>query len=363
MMKRFDLLFCALLAFLIFLPCCHSHETGQDDASEDAVVQDDAKTQAADVDTGKTYYPPAPGLPPAKDTIRIAVISDINGSYGSTYYSPNVHAAIRDIIRRKADIVLCAGDMVAGQKKGLNYKAMWQAFHYAVDDVFFDQGIDFVFAPGNHDASSYAGFEPERAAYAQAWESRKPRSPMIHGGSYPFWYGVLYRDILILTLDVTRPYALGDDQLDWLEASLRHYANARHKIVMGHLPIDPIRTAQFYDVVGSQRFLDILQAQKVDFYISGHHHVYYPGHIDELRTIAAPALGANPRAFSRANLPRNAYVWIELPPEGPAKVEAFVAPDYRDTVDIKQLPTRIFQTDREDLGMANYIMELMDRAE
>ena len=49
--------------------------------------------------------------------------------------------------------------------------------------------------------------------------------------------------------------------------------------------------------------------------------------------------------------------------EGPAKVEAFVAPDYLDTVDIKQLPARIFQTDREDLGMANYIMELMDRAE
>ena len=309
-----------------------------------------------------TLYPLAPVLPPPPDTVRIAIISDINGRYGSTLYSPNVTAAVQDIIRRKADLVLCPGDMVAGQKKGLDYKAMWRAFHFAVDDVFFDNGIEFIFAPGNHDASSYDGFERERREFALAWESRRPKSPLLEGSHYPFWYGVIFRDILILALDVTRPYGLGDDQLDWLQATLRKHQNVRQKIVMGHLPIDPVRMAQFFDVVGTPRFLDILLEEKVDFYISGHHHVYYPGHIQELRTISAPALGANPRTFYRNEQPRNSYVWLEIYPEGPARVQAFVAPDYTHIIDIKHLPSQLLQTEREDLGMANYIIEMLDRS-
>lgn len=350
-----------ILALFLFLGCNSKEQTPDttppiDQEAESASAQDQGTPSAHDA-----LYPPAPNLPQALDTIHIAVISDINGSYGSTQYQANVHAAVKDIVRRKADLVLCPGDMVAGQKKGLDYKAMWRAFHFAVDDVLFDNGIEFVFAPGNHDASSYSGYEKERAAYAKAWESRRPKSPLLEGSHYPFWYGVIFRDILILVLDVTRAYDLTDEQISWLETTLRQHPNVRQKIVMGHLPIVPIRPAQFFDIVGNPRFLDILLEQKVNFYISGHHHVYYPGHIQELRTISSPALGANPRAFYRNELPKNAYVWIELPPEGPARVQAFIAPDYTQSVDLQTLPPHIFENEREDLGMANYIIELLDR--
>src|SRR5690606_31969715 len=48
--------------------------------------------------------------------LRIMVISDLNDSYGSTSYSKEVAAAIQKIPDIKPDIILCGGDMVAGQK-------------------------------------------------------------------------------------------------------------------------------------------------------------------------------------------------------------------------------------------------------
>ena len=131
-------------------------------------------------------YLPVPDLPPAPDTIRIAVISDINGSYGSVGYSPIVKNAVSDIIERKVDFVVSPGDLVAGQKQGLNYDAMWKGFHYEVGDVLFDNDLEFIFAPGNHDASAYPGHEPERAAYIRAFEKRQPRAPLLMGSQFPF---------------------------------------------------------------------------------------------------------------------------------------------------------------------------------
>ena len=185
-------------------------ETGATDSHASAVLPDD-----------DALYPPAPDLPPAPDTIRIAVISDVNGSYGSTTYLPTVHAAIQDIIRRKANIVISPGDLVAGQKPGLDYADMWRAFHFNIADVFFDNDIEFVWAPGNHDASAYPGFEQEREAYRLAWEARRPKAELLPGSHYPFYYAVIIRDILIVSLDITRPFSVDAAQLDWLETSIK----------------------------------------------------------------------------------------------------------------------------------------------
>lgn len=325
-------------------------ETGATDSHASAVLPDD-----------DALYPPAPDLPPAPDTIRIAVISDVNGSYGSTTYLPTVHAAIQDIIRRKANIVISPGDLVAGQKPGLDYADMWRAFHFNIADVFFDNDIEFVWAPGNHDASAYPGFEQEREAYRLAWEARRPKAELLPGSHYPFYYAVIIRDILIVSLDITRPFSVDAAQLDWLETTLREHQNVRASLVMGHLPLEPARYAQFWEVAGEPRLLKILKKEKATFYISGHHHVFYAGHDEELRTIFCPALGANPRAFTRDDSARGGYVMIELPPEGPATVRALVAPDYTHMIDLKSLPERLINIEREDLGMANYIIELLDR--
>lgn len=69
--------------------------------------------------------------------LKVAVISDLNPSYGKTRYSPNVDAAITRIIALKPDLVISTGDMVAGQRprhyfKRRQLEAMWEAFHQHV---------------------------------------------------------------------------------------------------------------------------------------------------------------------------------------------------------------------------------------
>ena len=111
----------------------------------------------------------------------------------------------------------------------------------------------------------------------------------------------------------------------------------------------------------SQRLLRLLQHSPNTIYISGHHHIYFPGHIGELRTIAAPALGAGARSLLGAP-PVTGFVQITIPPQAPPKVTALVAPDFTRMIDIKTLPAHLVLADREDTGMAEYIMEMMDNS-
>ena len=69
---------------------------------------------------------------------KIVIISDINGSYGSTEYHSRVHNAVEAIIKLKPDLVISAGDMVAGQKQPLldqeHLDRMWASFNRVVAD-------------------------------------------------------------------------------------------------------------------------------------------------------------------------------------------------------------------------------------
>ena len=353
-------LFCGLLLF-----SCNRHEEAPPAAdgpgeTAPAPVADGVEPSAPKprVPT-EVYYPPAPDLPPAADTIKIAVISDINGGYGTIGYSPRVKAAVQDIVRRGFDFVLCAGDMVAGQKMGLDYDAMWKAFHYQVDDVFFDNNLEFVFAPGNHDASSFPQFTQERAAFERAFANRRPRQPLYDGSRFPFYYGLTLRGVRLIVLDITRPITNRDPQLDWLELALLEPGDYRATIVIGHLPLAPINFTQYWEVAGSSRLISILQRTPNTLYISGHHHIYYPGHIGELRTVAMPALGSNPRRLGGAPAVPG-YVEIVIAPEAPPRVYALVAPDFTRIVDHRSLPQNVGQLQREDVGMASYIVDLLD---
>ncbi len=349
------LLLITLLAAGIW--ACQKQSDEPSEAPQNTVVRDEPQTGIKPEVPDR--YLPVPDLPPAPDTIRIAVISDINGSYGTVGYSPIVRNAVSDIIERKVDFVVSPGDLVAGQKQGLDYDGMWKGFHYQIGDVFFDNDLEFIFAPGNHDASTYPGHEAERAAYARAFEKRQPRAPLLMGSQFPFYYGVKIRDILVIALDITRPIKDSDPQLDWLETTLETQASSRLNIVLGHLPLSPVSFSQFVEVAGSPRLLSILRKTPSTMYISGHHHIYYPGHIGELRTVSAPALGNGPRSLFGAPAIAG-YVLIEVPPHAPARVSSLVAPDFKRMVDIESLPKSIVRMEREDVGMAEYIMEMLD---
>ncbi|MFB9995044.1 hypothetical protein ACFFLM_24140 [Deinococcus oregonensis] len=61
---------------------------------------------------------PAPSAAP--DLLRVAVLSDFNGSYGSLTSPPALNSSLRRIINTwKPDFVLSAGDLIAGQKASL----------------------------------------------------------------------------------------------------------------------------------------------------------------------------------------------------------------------------------------------------
>ena len=85
-------------------------------------------------------------------SLRVAVISDLNGSYGSTDYRSTVSAAINRIIAINPDLVISTGDMVAGQRRPHlseeELGAMWRAFHRTVTEPLHEAGIALAVTPG-----------------------------------------------------------------------------------------------------------------------------------------------------------------------------------------------------------------------
>lgn len=51
---------------------------------------------------------------PPRHDVRLVVVSDLNGAYGSTDYAPAVDKGMELIPYWQPDMVICSGDMVAG---------------------------------------------------------------------------------------------------------------------------------------------------------------------------------------------------------------------------------------------------------
>ena len=118
----------------------------------------------------------------------VAVISDLNDAYGSTTHNQHVHAATAWITETlQPDLVVSAGDMVAGQRRGLDYMAMWRGFHAAVTDPMIEAGIPLAVTPGNHDASGSPAFWEERIHFAREWTRRRPQLSFVDDRFYPFF--------------------------------------------------------------------------------------------------------------------------------------------------------------------------------
>ena len=98
----------------------------------------------------------------------IALISDLNGRYGSSSYDSRVTDAIETVIRLQPDLVICTGDMVAGQKQPRLdadwLDRMWRGFNLTVADPLGREGIPLLVTPGNHDGSGFPEYALEQAA-------------------------------------------------------------------------------------------------------------------------------------------------------------------------------------------------------
>ena len=261
--------------------------------------------------------PPGMYAPPRGD-IRIAVISDLNSQYGSTTYEPEVLKAVELIPQWEPDLVLCSGDMVAGQYPSLTpaeIQAMWDAFDRNVAAPLRQAKLPYGFTLGNHDASSARSlsgsflFQTERDYAAAYW--RDPNHPtglqFVDRGDFPFYYSFKQGDVFFLTWDASSS-VIDPKQIEWAEASLASEVaqSAKVRIVVGHLPLYAITYGREFPgeyLDRAEELRALMEKYRVHTYISGHDHAYYPAHKGKLELLNMGILGSGVRQLLNGNTP------------------------------------------------------------
>jgi hypothetical protein len=303
---------------------------------------------------------PAPkGLfAPPRGDMRIVVISDLNSAYGSVDYIPQVKQAIAFLPDWHPDLVLCGGDMVAGQSNDLadsEIAAMWQGFEKHIAEPIRKAKLPFGFTIGNHDGSGsiYNGkfsFQRDRDAVQKYWSDPSHDSNLnfIDRANFPFYYTFEQQDIFCLVWDASTA-EIDAKQLQWVEKSLsgENAQRAKLRIAIGHLPLYAVakgrETAGNY-LTDSDRLRGILEKYNVHTYISGHHHAYYPAYKGKLELLHTGVLGDGPRRLLSGDLvPSRTVTVIDIRLLS-AKVETVYTTYDMDTlkvVDQKTLPAYI----------------------
>ena len=230
--------------------------------------------------------------------LRVVVLSDFNGPYGATTYPAPLERVVERIVREwKPQLVLSAGDVIAGQSAKLadsRFPKMWAGFDAAVRGPLAAVGIPFAQAVGNHDGSSSGGFERERSAARAYWAAHKPKLEWLDSGDFPFHYSFMAGGVFIAVVDASSAEL---QNRAWLAAALQTKAaqSAAQRIVIGHLPLYGIsvgRSTPGNVLRDAERIRALLEGARVTMYISGHHAAYYPGRRGALRVFASGGIGS-----------------------------------------------------------------------
>lgn len=305
-----------LLISCLSLGFCFFYGFGNQSSIKSSQSSIKLKTAAASIN--KELY-----LPNHQD-FRIVVISDLNSQYGSTQYEPEVDQAIALINRWRPDLVLCGGDMIAGQKASLTklqIKAMWQSFEDHIALPLRQNKIPFGFTIGNHDGSGAIKnqaliFEQERGLAQGYWHQKQHRLRLnfVDRANFPFYYSFKQKDIFFLVWDASTQ-DISKQQLAWVKQALASSAaqDATTRIAIGHLPLYPVATAKNKPgeyLANGPQLRSLLEQNQVQLYISGHHHAYYPGKKNKLELLHAGALGQGERQLIGSNSPAQKTVTI-----------------------------------------------------
>lgn len=289
--------------------------------------------------------------PPPVKTWRIAVVSDMNQGYGDLNYTPALKAAIAHIRQNGVSLVLSTGDMASGQKHGLNYAAMWNSFHNVTTRQLGQSAIPFLPSPGNHDASAEPSYANERQQYVTSWGQfplerfnggRAPEDQVQFlpgvAQNYPLNYAVTMGPALFIALDATVGGRLINNQMDWLESVLQRSGAYTVKMVFGHFPLFPITfdRANDYLAAGNPAFATrmetMLERYQVDYFLSGHHHAYFPGRrTGSTRFVSVPLLGTGTRYLltkDRTETKRSVqgFLYLDFDAAGNHSLNALKAP-------------------------------------
>jgi acid phosphatase type 7 len=267
-----------------------------------------ASVSAATEPTQRLRFNPAElASPPSGDrSFRFVVMSDMNSSYGSTEYNPTVHNSVglvTQIVR--PELVVSAGDLVAGQKRGLTDEqvyAMWDGFARAVTTPLREEGIPFAPVPGNHDASGYPAFAREREIYQEVWrrDDRQPALDFIDDTQFPLYYTFRHKGAFFMALDVTTLEPLSEQQWAWMEQQLAAAKEAPLRIVMCHVPPYPVAIGREKEIIpapDNDRLRELFVEHGVDVFFTGHHHAYFKGRKQGLNLVSLNACGNGPRSL------------------------------------------------------------------
>ncbi|PNW65526.1 UNVERIFIED_CONTAM: metallophosphoesterase [Euhalothece sp. KZN 001] len=297
---------------------------------------------------GNVYDPP-------RHDVRLVVISDLNTVYGSTDYPPTVDKGMALIPFWQPDMVVCSGDMVAGQSPTLTkpqIRAMWEAFDDHVARPLREANLPYGFTIGNHDASSARNvnggflFQQERDLAREYWKNPRhdPRLTFIDRSDFPFYYTFKQDDIFFLAWDGSSSY-IPPEKLAWVEKALAspEAQNAKLRILLGHLPLYAVAVGrnQSGEVMNNAEMLRaMLEKYDVHTYISGHHHAYYPGHRGNLQLLHMGILGSGPRPLIDSDLPpKKAITVLDIDFDSPEKT-TYATYDIQtlDLIEYEQLP-------------------------
>jgi hypothetical protein len=265
-------------------------------------------------------------LPPRGD-LRLALISDLNASYGSTTYIPPVHRGVELLAALQPDLVLCAGDMVAGQKLGLSsgqLDAMWAGFDRDVLQPVLRRGAGFAPAMGNHDASSSRSsggftFALDRQRAARYWLAHQGqlRLNVVEASQFPFRYSLRQGPLFAVVLDASSATVTASDWA-WARAQLSgaQARQAQLRLVMGHLPAYGVGLGR--DRPGEvlnqpEQLRQLLVGTSSHLYVSGHHHAYFPSTGSGMNLLSLGAMGSGPRRrLNDASPPEQTLTVLDL---------------------------------------------------
>ncbi|EAR17512.1 metallophosphoesterase family protein [Synechococcus sp. W2B2] len=241
--------------------------------------------------------------------LRIGLISDLNSSYGSTSYGPTVERGVNLLLQQKPDLVICAGDMVAGQKTSLTDRqlaAMWEGFETFVRRPLETAGIPLLPAMGNHDASSQQSqgrwiYARERQQASRFWSKHQDAVPsgLTEADIFPFQYAWHGPGLFLVVMDASSS-TVSSAQRQWLTRTLNAPQRQQDDLclVVGHLPLTAFsqgRARAGECIHDAASLAAELRQADVDLVISGHHHAWYPAEALGLRLLSLGAMGSGPR--------------------------------------------------------------------
>jgi hypothetical protein len=243
--------------------------------------------------------------PSDADEFHVVFISDLNSSYGSTEYEPEVHEVVRLIADSwRPDLVLVAGDLIAGQRAALpdeNVREMWDAFDLAIYNPIRAAGVPFVFTVGNHDASGYPAHERDRRFALDHWAGRDLGVEIIDSLDFPLNYSFRAGPVFVVVWDASTEFGPHEEHVvEWTERQFARpeAVEAAERWVIGHVP--PFGVAEGRNRPGEVlRDPDVIMERfhrwNVTMHIGGHHHAFYPGHKDGIDMLHLGALGQGTR--------------------------------------------------------------------